>query len=53
MNRFDALDMDLDLMHDDVIVDEENLGFCSGFRVYNGFRNFGRFSLKDGRLSKT
>ena len=27
MNRFDALDMDLDLMHDDVRVDEENLGF--------------------------
>ena len=27
MNRFDALDMDLDVMHDDVRVDEENLGF--------------------------
>ena len=33
MNRFDALDMDLDVMHDDVRVDEENLGFviCLGF----------------------
>ena len=27
MNRFDALDMDLDVMYDDVRVDEENLGF--------------------------
>ena len=27
MNRFDALDMDLDAMHDDVRVDEKNLGF--------------------------
>ena len=27
MNRFDALDMDLDVMYNDVRVDEENLGF--------------------------
>ena len=27
MNRFDEMDMDLDAMHDDVRVDEENLGF--------------------------
>ena len=33
MNRFDAMDLDLDVMHDDVRVDEENLGFvqCLGF----------------------
>ena len=30
MNRFDALDMDLDVMYDDVRVDEENLGFVQG-----------------------
>ena len=27
MNRFDEMDMDLDVMYDDVRVDEENLGF--------------------------
>ena len=30
MNRFDAMDMDLDVMYDDVRVDEENLGFVHG-----------------------
>ena len=43
MNRFDALDMDLDVMYDDVRVDEENLGFvqCLGFITVSKF--FGRF----------
>ena len=27
MNRFDAMDMDLDAMYDDVRIDEVNLGF--------------------------
>ena len=30
MNRFDAMDLDLDVIHDDVRVDEENLGFVQG-----------------------
>ena len=30
MNRSDAMDVDLDVMHDDVRVDEENLGFVEG-----------------------
>ena len=30
MNRFDALDMDLDVMYNDVRVGEENLGFVQG-----------------------
>ena len=32
MNRFDAMDVDLDVMHDDVRVDEENLRFVQGLR---------------------
>ena len=39
MNRFDAMDVDLDAMHNDVRVDEENLGFVQVlFRVYNSLR---------------
>ena len=56
MNRFDEMNMDLDAMHDDVRVDEENLGFVEEEgeeEVFSKFLNFGRFSLKDGRLLKT
>ena len=34
MNRFDAMDVDLDAMHDDVRVDEENLGFVQCLVLY-------------------
>ncbi len=30
MNRFDAMDVDLDAMYDDVRVDEKSLGFVQG-----------------------
>ena len=30
MNRFDAMDMDLDVMYDEVRVDEKRLGFVKG-----------------------
>ena len=30
MNRFDAMDVDLDAMHDDVRVDEKSLGLIQG-----------------------
>ena len=53
MNRFDAMDVDLAVMYDDVRVDEKKFRVYSGFRVYNGFRNFGRFGLQDGRLLKS
>ena len=56
MNRFDAMDVDLDAMHDDVRVDEENLGFVEEEgeeEVFSKFRNFGGVSLHDGRLLKT
>ena len=56
MNRFDALDMDLDVMYNDVRVDEENLGFVEEEweeEVFSKFRNFGGFGLHDGRLLKT
>ena len=56
MNRFDALDMDLDVMYDDVRVDEENLGFVEEEgeeEVFSKFLNFGRFGLHDGRLLKS
>ena len=32
MNRFDAMDVDLDVMYDDVRVDEENFRVCRGRR---------------------
>ena len=56
MNRFDEMDMDLDAMHDDVRVDEENLGFVEEEgrkRYFRNFRHFGRFGLHDGRLLKS
>ena len=40
MNRFDAMDVDLDVMHDDVMVDEENFRVCLGFVQGSGFIGF-------------
>ena len=56
MNRFDEMDMDLDVMYDDVRVDEKILGFVEEEgeeEVFSKFRNFGGFSLHDGRLLKS
>ena len=39
MNRFDAMDMDLDAMYDDVRVDEWNLGFVEEEVEEEDFRN--------------
>ena len=36
MNRFDAMDVDLDVMYDDVRVDEENFRVCRGRRGGRG-----------------
>ena len=43
MNRFDALDMDLDVMYDDVRVDEENLGFVEEEGEEEVFSKFSKF----------
>ena len=43
MNRFDAMDMDLDAIYDDVRVDEENLSFVEEEveeEMFLKFRNF-------------
>ena len=50
MNRFDEMDMDLDVMYDDVRVDEKILGFVEEEgeeEVFSKFRNFGGFGLHD------
>ena len=47
MNRFDEMDMDLDVMYDDVRV-EKKLGFVEEEGeedVFSKFRNFGGFGL--------
>ena len=43
MNRFDAMDLDLDVMHDDVRVDEENLGFVEEEGEEEVFSKFSKF----------
>ena len=56
MNRFDEMDMDLDVMYDDVRVDDKILGFVEEEgeeEVFSKFRNLGRFRLHDSRLLKS